>query len=88
MGAYSDAGISEFPDINQRKNIMTPYQNQQEILNYDSLDIDSSTIKNQKRKSVMTTSNVHLMNQMSPGLPPLSKIKSTKREANSEKREP
>ena len=50
---YSDAGLTVLPDINERRNLQTPYQNN-EILDYESLDVDSNIPTNKKRQSVMT----------------------------------
>ena len=55
---YSDAGLTVLPDINERKNLRTPYQNNHEILDYESLDVDSNIPSNKKRQSVMTVTEL------------------------------
>ena len=55
---YSDAGLTVLPDINERKNLRTPYQNNHEILDYESLDVDSNVPSNKKRQSVMTVTEL------------------------------
>ena len=55
---YSDAGLTVLPDINERKNLPTPYQNNYEILDYESLDVDSNIPSNKKRQSVMTVTEL------------------------------